>query len=186
MFYSRISEPTAYQIIFKTPSPIGRYRSLSLPSLSLRTGLLANVSHGGDLSYSAVARRTMALSPPVPALTTTFAPSPSCLIDYFKLPYQGSALTCLDAQNSSSQCFFTHLGPATSTSDCLPSGYVPTSSFYYSPGICPSGYELACHSTAGPETRGTCCPRSASLLRYDPGVSDAASPALGKNIPADL
>jgi hypothetical protein len=78
------------------------------------------------------------------ALTTTFTPSPSCLSDYYLIgspPYLS-------------------LGPP-STSACLPSGWEVTSQ-YFSPGLCPSGYEIACSAVIGlgtfAETRATCCP----------------------------
>ncbi|KAK0735090.1 hypothetical protein B0T26DRAFT_690802 [Lasiosphaeria miniovina] len=101
-------------------------------------------------------------APAVPALTTTFAPPESCLVSYSQYTYSGSTLTCYADDNSQIPCVFMHLGPATGSpvSACLPPSYTPTASFYYSPGICPSGYQLACSSTSGAETRGTCCPSS--------------------------
>lgn len=103
----------------------------------------------------------MTTTAPVPALTTTFAPPESCLVSYSQYTYSGSTLACYADDNSQIPCVFMHLGPATGSpvSACLPSSYTPTASFYYSPGICPSGYQLACSSTSGAETRGTCCPR---------------------------
>ncbi|KAI6081495.1 hypothetical protein F4821DRAFT_249206 [Hypoxylon rubiginosum] len=47
---------------------------------------------------------------------------------------------------------------------CLPSGFRASEAYYYSPGICPSGYTSACHTlhvSAGgsvTETEATCCP----------------------------
>ncbi|KAI1074572.1 hypothetical protein F5B20DRAFT_563220 [Whalleya microplaca] len=42
---------------------------------------------------------------------------------------------------------------------CFPSGYVPNNSAYYSPGVCPSGYTIACsHNSFADETIITCCP----------------------------
>lgn len=80
-------------------------------------------------------------------LTTTFTPSPSCLSDYYWI------------SNA-----FISLGPA-STSDCLPSGWQVTSQ-YFSPGVCPSGYMIACSTTntigSLTETQATCCPSSYS------------------------
>ncbi|KAI0110395.1 hypothetical protein GGR51DRAFT_558043 [Nemania sp. FL0031] len=50
---------------------------------------------------------------------------------------------------------------------CLPSGFVPSYSSFYSPGICPSGYTKACFTQpfattviSRLETRITCCPSS--------------------------
>jgi hypothetical protein len=79
-----------------------------------------------------------------PALTTAFIPSPSCLSDlYFYQPTN----------------FYISLGPP-STSDCLPSGWALSG--YFSPGICPSGYTIACSSSNSldllTETVATCCP----------------------------
>ncbi|CAF3451750.1 unnamed protein product [Fusarium graminearum] len=50
------------------------------------------------------------------------------------------------------------LGPSGSNSDCFPSSLELGSTFYYSPGVCPSGFEVAFSSTVGGETRVTCCP----------------------------
>ncbi|MCJ1261442.1 hypothetical protein MMC22_001306 [Lobaria immixta] len=50
------------------------------------------------------------------------------------------------------------------TSDCYPQGWTNTSTAFYSPGICPSGYTTACITakTANTvtETLATCCPTS--------------------------
>ncbi|MCJ1356986.1 MAG: hypothetical protein MMC33_006982 [Icmadophila ericetorum] len=50
------------------------------------------------------------------------------------------------------------------TAACYPQGWTNTSTAFYSPGICPSGYTTACitANTAGTvtETIATCCPRS--------------------------
>ena len=82
-------------------------------------------------------------------LTTTFTPSPSCLSDY----YWTSPYTPLG---------FISLGPP-STTDCLPSGWEVTSQ-HFSPGLCPSGYVIACSITTvldnHTETQATCCPSS--------------------------
>lgn len=47
---------------------------------------------------------------------------------------------------------------------CLPSSYIGLEGFYYSPGICPSGYSYACSSSFGDGAgnngiQATCCPR---------------------------
>ena len=59
--------------------------------------------------------------------------------------------------------FFDHLGPLFSTSACLPGGWAPDASVFFSPGLCPLGYETACSSFVSlgseTETRATCCPR---------------------------
>lgn len=85
---------------------------------------------------------------PIP-LTTTFTRLPSCLSDYYW---------------NVSNVPFISLGP-TSTPDCIPSGWAITSQ-YFSPGLCPSGYKIACSSLTSlgnnTETRATCCPSSYS------------------------
>jgi hypothetical protein len=88
---------------------------------------------------------TSSTSVPSIPLTTTFTPSPSCLSDYY---------TFSNGEFS--------LGPP-QTSDCLPSGWQPTSQ-YFSPGLCPSGYLIACSTVVSidalTETQATCCPTS--------------------------
>ena len=81
----------------------------------------------------------------IPALTTIFTPSSSCLSDlYFYQP---------------PNAYYINLGPP-STPDCLPSGWALSG--HYSPGICPSGYIVACSSLNSlgslTETVATCCP----------------------------
>lgn len=51
---------------------------------------------------------------------------------------------------------------AEDSTDCYPAGYTRVPEYYYSPGICPSGYTVACqtegttYSTV--TTVATCCP----------------------------
>ncbi|KAF5639621.1 nitrogen metabolic regulation nmr [Fusarium sp. NRRL 52700] len=98
----------------------------------------------------------------VPALTTTFTPAKSCF-QYYKYRYTGDELTCLEGGTGApSACTYMQLGPSGSDANCFPSSLELGSTFYYSPGICPSGYEVACSSTVGGETRATCCPSSFS------------------------
>ncbi|KAI7759314.1 hypothetical protein LZL87_008691 [Fusarium oxysporum] len=94
----------------------------------------------------------------VPDLTTTFTPAKSCF-QYYKYRYTGDELTCLEGGTGApSACTYMQLGPSGSDADCFPSSLELGSTFYYSPGICPSGFEVACSSTVGGETRATCCP----------------------------
>ncbi|KAG5774798.1 hypothetical protein H9Q73_011522 [Fusarium xylarioides] len=94
----------------------------------------------------------------VPALTTTFIPDKSCF-QYYKYRYTGDELTCLEGGTGApSACTYMQLGPSGSDENCFPSSLELGSTFYYSPGVCPSGYEVACSSTIGGETRATCCP----------------------------
>ncbi|KAI2604595.1 hypothetical protein GGR54DRAFT_644408 [Hypoxylon sp. NC1633] len=51
---------------------------------------------------------------------------------------------------------------------CLPTGFIPFESYFYSPGICPSGYTSACQAQSSPstgtasQTEATCCPSAYS------------------------
>lgn len=82
------------------------------------------------------------------SLTTTFFPSPSCTNDFY-----------------TAGIYYSIGGPL--ASECFPSGWRSTSQ-YFSPGICPTGYTQACSSlsTSGTEveTFATCCPRFVYLL----------------------
>lgn len=83
-------------------------------------------------------------------LTTTFTPADesTCLTSFF--------------YGTNSRGSWLQLG-TTDTSSCLPTRFDRTASFYYSPGICPSGYNYACtlasSSNNSPMTIATCCPR---------------------------
>ncbi|KAI4867926.1 hypothetical protein F4820DRAFT_411746 [Hypoxylon rubiginosum] len=54
------------------------------------------------------------------------------------------------------------------SSACLPTSFRPFASYFYSPGICPSGYTSACQAQISPstgtlsDTEATCCPSSYS------------------------
>jgi hypothetical protein len=86
------------------------------------------------------------------ALTTIFTPSPSCLSDYYVIH--------LPEYDSLTSSGYVSLGPPT-TSACLPLGWEVTSQ-YFSPGLCPSGYKIACSilNSIGSitETQAICCP----------------------------
>ncbi|KAH7179255.1 uncharacterized protein B0J16DRAFT_374321 [Fusarium flagelliforme] len=98
----------------------------------------------------------------VPDLTTTFTPDKSCF-KYYKYMYTGTDRTCKKGGTGApSVCTYMQLGPSASDAGCFPSSLELGSTFYYSPGICPSGFEVACSSTFGDETRATCCPSSFS------------------------
>jgi hypothetical protein len=46
-----------------------------------------------------------------------------------------------------------------STLSCFPTNFNPYDGYYYSPGICPSGYDYACRAgVGGGGTAATCCP----------------------------
>ncbi|KAJ4015310.1 hypothetical protein NW752_006765 [Fusarium irregulare] len=97
-----------------------------------------------------------------PDLTTTFTPDKSCF-QYYKYRYTGDEITCKEGGTGApSACTYMQLGPSGSDAGCFPSSLELGSTFYYSPGVCPSGFEVACSSTFGGETRATCCPSSFS------------------------
>ena len=100
-----------------------------------------------------------------PQLTTTFTPDKSCF-QYFKYRYTGTDRTCKEGGTGTpSACTYLQLGPSESDAGCFPSSLELGTTFYYSPGICPSGFEVACSSTLDDgETRATCCPRYESKL----------------------
>jgi len=83
------------------------------------------------------------------ALTTTFAPAPSCTADFY-----------------TEGIYYSIGGP--SPSQCFPSGWASLSQ-YFSPGVCPEGYTQACSKmvvTGGTkiETQATCCPTYVAVL----------------------
>ncbi len=83
-------------------------------------------------------------------LTTIFTPPSHCA------SYQTNLYQVVDATGS----WFAQ-GPI-EPGNCFPSGYGSLSSQYYSPGVCPSGYQPACMDTnqigSVTETIYTCCP----------------------------
>lgn len=45
------------------------------------------------------------------------------------------------------------------TTQCVPTSFTPFQEYYYSPGVCPSGYYYACEAGVGTSsTQATCCP----------------------------
>lgn len=86
-------------------------------------------------------------------LTTTFTPSPRCLSDIY--------VYAISAGRPDAT-----LGPL-GTSGCLPESWRPDPTARFSPGVCPSGYTVACSTaeTIGDlsETTATCCPRFVCL-----------------------
>jgi len=90
-------------------------------------------------------------------LTTTFTPSPSCLVGAWFI-------------GNTSGGNYNQFGPP-STSDCLPSGYGAGEFGVYAPGFCPSGYTAACNASVSlPGTftgnAVTCCPSLYSCQPY--------------------
>ncbi|KAK2612499.1 hypothetical protein QQS21_001437 [Conoideocrella luteorostrata] len=87
-------------------------------------------------------------------LTTTFTPRPSCTSydGFTRFQYQSDG-------------FYLAQGPW--MEDCFPNSFKPFRQYYYSPGICPSGYTAACSSLnsvgTSTETVRTCCPIAHSV-----------------------
>ncbi|KAI1379838.1 hypothetical protein F4677DRAFT_407773 [Hypoxylon crocopeplum] len=92
----------------------------------------------------------------VPAVSSTFAPAPSCTQDIYYAVVQTAY--CFESDGTEVACRYFHLGPTTSTSDCFPTNWEPTVGAYISPGACPQGYTTACADTAEAEKTATCCP----------------------------
>ncbi|PYH90756.1 hypothetical protein BO71DRAFT_452572 [Aspergillus ellipticus CBS 707.79] len=97
-------------------------------------------------------------------LTTTFTPPSSCINELWLV--------------SSSTKTWMNLGPL-SMSECLPSGWEVSS--YYSPGLCPSGYDIAAsgiiYDGTVTETAATCCPTTgiqkySTRTTYTPGWTE--------------
>lgn len=106
---------------------------------------------------------TTLTSPNFP-LTTTFTPPPNCFTDvslFSGYGYPTAYSVGLGVGNEFSACSncWQWLGLA-SASTCFPPSY--SFSAIFSPGVCPSGYYIACGSTnvleTVTETVATCCP----------------------------
>lgn len=107
-------------------------------------------------------------------LTTTFTAPSSC-----------TTATGLYQIWPGTDRYFYEQGPLGSRTECFPSGYDPSPSQYYSPGLCPSGYTPACSSTeissnTAIETAYTCCPTAAAYTCAGaPGDLDQSEVYLG-------
>jgi hypothetical protein len=95
------------------------------------------------------------------ALTTTFSPPPDCFTDTWYIEYVTGEYYYTTSISNSLEGWYLSQGP-TNWRTCFPSGYEATTDFYYSPGVCPSGYSIAKSSVlsigVSSETRATCCP----------------------------
>lgn len=95
------------------------------------------------------------------ALTTTFSPPPACTTDTWYVEYVTGVYYYTTSISNSREGWYLSQGP-TDWSSCFPSGYEATTAFYYSPGVCPSGYSIADSTVlsigSSSETRATCCP----------------------------
>jgi len=94
------------------------------------------------------------------ALTTAFTPPASCATS--------TGIHIVSDDNGQ----YWAAGPVNLdlASECYPPDYNPTKKFYYSPGICPSGYTPACTRRSSlatlTETIYTCCPSNSLGLRF--------------------
>jgi hypothetical protein len=95
------------------------------------------------------------------ALTTTFSPQPECTTDTWYIEYVTGEYYYTTSIPNSLEGWYLSQGP-TDWRSCFPSGYEAKTDFYYSPGVCPSGYSIASSSVlsigVSSETRATCCP----------------------------
>ncbi|KAK6828348.1 hypothetical protein PG987_011689 [Apiospora arundinis] len=78
------------------------------------------------------------------SLTTTFTPAATCL-SYFQARNKGNTWLQYGTVGSDAN-------------DCFPSGFNPLPGPYYSPGVCPHGYEYQYPVVDGSTTAATCCP----------------------------
>ena len=98
------------------------------------------------------------------ALTTAFQPPSSCLTDVLLYSWTSGKIAepiaSVDWVAPGQYAGFLYFG-LPGFSECLPTGWATSS--YYSPGICPGGYTVACSSLNSigtiTETVATCCPR---------------------------
>jgi hypothetical protein len=128
------------------------------------------------------------INPLIGPLTTTFTPPASCIISEAITTGNGNSTLFL------SQSLFNN-GPSGAPSihrECFPEKYPHDESFYYSPGICPSGWVLntspgvqqlfATPSLSG-ETIGICCP---TRYTYKTDGPLGCSSYLTRSTPASL
>ncbi|KAJ5890250.1 hypothetical protein N7504_011060 [Penicillium tannophilum] len=94
-------------------------------------------------------------------LTTVFSPAAACTTDTWYIEYLSGTYHYDTAISATDAGWWLSQGPK-EWSSCFPSGYKAATDFYFSPGLCPSGYTVASQSTdsldGNVETRATCCP----------------------------
>ena len=121
------------------------------------------LKQSSDMSTMATetGRPTITAVPIVP-LTTTFTPQPECFTAIsWNTPYGFPGNYYGISLGSTSECTSCWFG-LPSSAKCFPTGWDTLA--VYSPGLCPSGYTVACSSedkVTGTDTEmvGTCCPR---------------------------
>jgi hypothetical protein len=143
--------------------------TLSLPSMLMPIIFWLSVPAFGQntatsSSRASTPKTSMVTSDPlrIGALTTTFTPPPSCITNA-PITTDNNDLSSL----FSSESLFNNgpSGAAHVHTHCFPSGYPHNAAFYYSPGLCPSGWTLNTSpavqqnfETISGETVGVCCP----------------------------
>ncbi|KAI2464605.1 hypothetical protein F4781DRAFT_412495 [Annulohypoxylon bovei var. microspora] len=105
-------------------------------------------------------------------LTTTFTPAPECTA-----VISGIVFTQTGTDGNTTTHKYHSLGPS-DTSSCYPPAFQTTSGFF-SPGICPSGWSSACGSVdviggSITETTATCCPLGYKCIQV-PDVTETWS-----------
>ncbi|KAJ5722778.1 hypothetical protein N7488_000813 [Penicillium malachiteum] len=105
------------------------------------------------------ATATTAVTSP-PALTTTFIAPTGCFTDTYFIENLSGTDYYTTTVTTGETGWWLQLGP-TNWDTCFPSAYEISTDFYYSPGVCPSGYWTASQSVySDGETRATCCPNN--------------------------
>ncbi|KAJ6021520.1 hypothetical protein N7540_007024 [Penicillium herquei] len=105
------------------------------------------------------ATATTAVTAP-PALTTTFTAPTRCFTDTYFIENLSGTDYYTTTVTTGETGWWLQLGP-TNWDTCFPSAYEISTDFYYSPGVCPSGYWTASQSVySDGETRATCCPNN--------------------------
>lgn len=97
-------------------------------------------------------------------MTTT---TPSTLLGPLTTTYTPTGSLCNSlhyAKNSNGAGWFALGGIGIDSTSCMPTGFTRDPEYYFSPGICPSGYVAACSSSFTSDssviTVGTCCPQN--------------------------
>ncbi|KAJ6109344.1 hypothetical protein N7486_001578 [Penicillium sp. IBT 16267x] len=99
-----------------------------------------------------------------PALTTTFSPPAACTTDTWLIENLSGTDYYTTTITTGNTGWWLNLGP-TDWSSCFPTSYEINTDFYYSPGVCPSGYWAAGQGVSTidaneEETHATCCPNN--------------------------
>ncbi|KAJ5987289.1 hypothetical protein N7451_011654 [Penicillium sp. IBT 35674x] len=107
-----------------------------------------------------------------PALTTTFTPPAACTTDTWLIENLSGTDYYTTTITTGNTGWWLNLGP-TDWSSCFPTSYEINTEFYYSPGVCPSGYWAAGQGVSTvdaneEETHATCCPNNYAVQTESP------------------